>query len=200
MTRLLYVAAKLALAQAAGATADVAPAPLKTAAMYALGGGVLLAAVGGAAWASRKLRSEVKRRPNERSAADATSAAGLGPSELSARHVFRTLQERKIATVEQLAAMSPRERQLLFDAVATKVTPLAGMPAVKSAAGAGGARTREVPPPAPAAVGPLHCPACGAALAAGTDAPRTVTHCDGCGRRVAARREGGRLTVTVDDR
>ncbi|HET7458836.1 MAG TPA: hypothetical protein VFJ74_14400 [Gemmatimonadaceae bacterium] len=210
MTHPLPAAATLLLLRQAtavaehAATAAAGSTMLKTVAMYAVGAGVLLAAVGGAAWLGRRLRAELRRAPGRD---DGDAVAGLGPSELTARHVFRTLQERNIASVEELAAMTPRERQLLFDAVATKVTPIVGMPAVRSAGGptpssgsaAVGRARQPSPPPPPAASGPLHCPACGAALAIDTDAPRSVTHCDGCGRRVATRRDGARLTVTVDD-
>ena len=191
-------AAAALLVQAAAAPRPAGTTLLSTLGVYLLGAVVLIAAVGGAAWAGRRLRAYL--RGTSASDADATAAAALGPSELSARHVFRTLQEKKIATAAQLAAMSPRERQLLFETVATKVTPLAGMPAVR-AADSGAARPAAPPArPATAAVGPLHCPACGAVLTLDEDAPRSVTHCDGCGRRVAARRDGGRLTVTVDER
>src|SRR5690349_17315229 len=84
---------------------------------------VVTGAVAVALWMGRRLRNEAKRDI-------ADPAAPEGPSELTSRHVFRVLQERKIATVEEIAAMSPRERQLLFDSVARKVTPLVGVPAV----------------------------------------------------------------------
>lgn len=192
-------AAAALLVQAAAAPRPAAGTTLlSTLGVYLLGAVVLIAAVGGAAWAGRRLRADL--RGTTARDADATAAAALGPSELSARHVFRTLQEKKIATAAQLASMSPRERQLLFETVATKVTPLAGMPAVR-AADSGAARPAAPPArPATTAVGPLHCPACGAVLTIDESAPRSVTHCDGCGRRVAARRDGGRLTVTVDER
>jgi hypothetical protein len=188
------------LAQAAASPA-AGTSMLGTISAYLLGAGVLVGAVGGAVWAGRRLRADLRRvTPSQQ---DAAAAAALGPSELTARHVFRTLQEKKIATASQLAAMSPRERQLLFETVATRVTPLAGVPTVP-AAGEGVARPTPVAAqpaaPMPTAVGALHCPACGAALAIDRDAPRAVSHCDACGRRVAARREGNRLTVTVDER
>ena len=191
-------AAAALLVQAAAAPRPAGTTLLSTLGVYLLGAVVLIAAVGGAAWAGRRLRADL--RGTSASDADATAAAALGPSELSARHVFRTLQEKKIATAAQLAAMSPRERQLLFETVATKVTPLAGMPAVRPA-GAGAPRPPAPPArPAPPPRGPRHGPPRGAVLTLDEDAPRSVTHCDGCGRRVAARRDGGRLTVTVDER
>ena len=158
-------------------------------AIYVLGTLVLAAAVGAAVWAGQRVRAEAKRGITD-------PTPDVGPSELSSRHVFRLLQERKIASVEELAAMSPRERQLLFDAVATKVTPVLGIAAVQAGGRHRGSEEAGEHPP----IGALHCPACGAALAAGPDAPRVVTTCAGCGRRVAARRDGGRVSVTVDDR
>ena len=98
---------------------------------------VVKAAVGAAIVLGRRVREEAKRD------LVGEQAAPEGPSELTSRHVFRVLQERNIATVEEIAAMSPRERQLLFDSVAQRVTPLVAMPAV--AATSGGA------PAAPAA-------------------------------------------------
>jgi hypothetical protein len=201
---MLPIASPALLAQTAAATHAAAASDggarlLWTIGAYLLGAGVLAAAVGGAVWAGRRLRADLRRpAPSEE---EAMAAAALGPSEVSARHVFRTLQEKKIATAAQLAAMSPRERQLLFDTVATKVTPLAGVPTVRStAAGSGGGAQRPAAAaPAPRGVGSLHCPACGAALSIDADAPRAVSHCDGCGRRVAARRDGARLTVTADE-
>src|ERR671921_97343 len=81
---------------------------------------VVTGAVVAAVWLGRRVRNEAQRDI-------ARGEAGPdGASELTSRHVFRVLQERKIATVEEIAAMSPRERQLLFDSVARKVTPLVG--------------------------------------------------------------------------
>ncbi|HWJ24503.1 MAG TPA: hypothetical protein VNS52_19235, partial [Gemmatimonadaceae bacterium] len=108
-------AAAALLVQAAAAPRPTGTTLLSTLGVYLLGAVVLIAAVGGAAWAGRRLRADL--RGTSASDADATAAAALGPSELSARHVFRTLQEKKIATAAQLAAMSPRERQLLFETV-----------------------------------------------------------------------------------
>ena len=92
--------------------------------------------------------------------------------------------------------MSPRERQLLFDTVGRKVTPILGVASVPASPRAERAEGEGEYPP----IGALHCPACGAALAAGPQSPRVITQCAGCGRRVAARRDGGRVSVTVDDR
>lgn len=154
-------------------------------------GVVVTGAVVAALWFGRRLRNEAKR-----------DLAGLpaspeGPSELTARHVFRVLQDRKIATVEEIAAMSPRERQLLFDSVARKVTPLVAMPAVAASGGRGTPAATTVP--AATAVGVLHCPACAAPIPAAAEANRVVLPCPGCGRRLSARRDGLRVSVTVDD-
>jgi len=152
---------------------------------------VATGAVGVALWLGRRVRNEVKRD------IAATDVGPDGPSELTSRHVFRVLQERKIASVEEIAAMSPRERQLLFDSVARKVTPLVGVPAVAS-----GGRSPTAPAivgPPHAAVGVLHCPACGALIEAAAEANRVVVPCPDCGRRLSARRDGVRVSVTVDD-
>ena len=154
---------------------------------------VVTGAVGVALWLGRRVRDEAKRD------IAGTVAAPDGPSELTARHVFRVLQERKIASVEEIAAMSPRERQLLFDSVARMVTPLAGMPAVASASGAAARPTLAGPSISASVVGTLHCPACAAAIPAAADASRVVAPCPGCGRRLSARRDGVRVSVTVDD-
>ena len=158
---------------------------------------VVTGAVGLALWLGRRVREDARR-----GIADAATGPE-GPSELTSRHVFRVLQERKIASVEEIAAMSPRERQLLFDAVARKVTPLVGMPAVPAgnpaAAAAVAAPAVAQPGATQDAVGVLHCPACAAAIPAAAEANRVLAMCPGCGRRVTARRDGVRVSVTVDD-
>lgn len=154
-------------------------------------GFVVMGAVVAAIMVGRRVRSEARQE------LAGGPAVVDGPSELTSRHVFRVLQERKIATVEEIAAMSPRERQLLFDSVARKVTPLAGVPAV-TASGSG-----TTPAPAAASptapVGVLHCPACAAPIAEAAASNRVVVPCPGCGRRISARRDGVRVSVTVDD-
>jgi len=156
----------------------------------ALAAVVVIGALAAAIWAGRRLRADANR------ALDAGAPAG--PSELTSRHVFRVLQERNIASVEAIAAMSPRERQLLFDAVARKVTPVVGVPSVPTSAGSAAA-VAAVPVAKDAPIGALHCPACGTAITAAAAASRIVAPCDQCGRRIAARRDGMRVSVTADD-
>jgi hypothetical protein len=158
---------------------------------------VVMGAVAAAIALGRRVRAEAKRDIG------GTQAAPDGPSELTSRHVFRVLQERKIATVEEIAAMSPRERQLLFDSVARTVTPLVAMPAVGGSSTRPTSATAAVPaaavPAAAAPVGALHCPACAAPIPAAAEDNRVVAPCPGCGRRLSARRDGVRVSVTVDD-
>lgn len=181
------------LQTSAGALGDVLGAQLGVSIATAV---VVTGAVGAALWLGRRVRNEARRDIG------GAQAAPDGPSELTSRHVFRVLQERNIATVEEIAAMSPRERQLLFDSVARKVTPLVAMPAVR--VGATPASTPSGPAlvggsTSPAAVGVLHCPACTAPIAAASESARVVLPCPGCGRRLSARRDGMRVSMTVDD-
>ena len=171
-----------------GTLADVLGAQLGVSIAVAL---VVTAAVVAALWLGRRVRREAKL--------DIAGEVAMpdGPSELTSRHVFRVLQERKIATVEEIAAMSPRERQLLFDSVARKVTPLVGVPAVASSGRAAPAPMSGGTSAAP--VGVLYCPACATTIDAAADSNRVVVPCPGCGRRLSARRDGVRVSVTIDD-
>lgn len=140
-------------------------------------------------WASRRMRASLSGngdgRPKE-------------PSELVTPGLYRALRERGIASPESLAAMSPRERQLLLDAAGrmTPTTPMLAVGASPRSVAASGVAAAVAPAP-PASV---HCPVCGTRLAAwDTAAPRIVTRCTNCNRRISVRMDGdSRVVVTAD--
>ncbi len=128
----------------------------------------------------------------------------------------RTLTERGAVTAQQLAMMSPTEREFFVATVAAKLgegskprlvgarggTPSAGSPVVTNGGtpslAANPAPVTETVPAAALVTGPIHCPVCRTPIGQRTETPLLMSKCPGCARRVSIRVEGDRLTVTVD--
>lgn len=175
--------------------------------LLALGAGVIVFGRTLRAQLSSSSRSRGRKQDSGRwTAADANVT--VMPTGLA-----RTLTARGAVTAQQLAQMSPAEREFFVSTVAAKLgegskprlvgargTP-AGSPAVATAPGR--SPMTDAQPPidplsAPALVsGPIHCPVCRTPIGQRTETPLLMSRCPGCGRRVGVRVEGDRLTVTV---
>ena len=147
--------------------------------------GLLFIAVALMKWVGRNVRSQIS---DVDTADDARLVDGLG--DMASMRAAGMLQRRGLVTSAQLAAMSPRERLLLFSS--TRHLEGTGVEVVVDTV-----QERRVPErPLPSAI---HCPACGASL----DRQRIVTYgetrCSGCERRVIARVQRHRLEVAVED-
>jgi hypothetical protein len=153
---------------------------------------VLLLAWGVIVAAGRSLRA--KRQGTTRGGGS-SPVAGDGRD---ATVLGEVLKRRGLATDEQLAGMSPREVQMLFDTMTAKLPPAARTPASPSAETAVFSLNRPVQGRT-AAIGRAFCPGCGTALDAGRDRPRFAAVCPGCGGQVTAQLLGVRLTLTVEN-
>ncbi len=115
--------------------------------------------------------------------------------------VARALTARGLVNAQQLASMSPAEREFFVATVAARVGET-GKPKLMPTSPD---PTNEAAPVQPqdgtltAALvsGAIHCPVCRAPLAQRSETPLLMSRCPGCGRRVGVRVEGARLTVTV---
>ena len=191
---------------------------------YWLAGGVVTLLVLGAAVVmfGRMLRSQLSGDSASagHSGAIGRTASGrsIGSASITAMPtgLARTLTERGAVTAQQLAMMSPAEREFFVSTVAAKlgegskprlVGPRSGTPAAGSATvantGVSSPTADPAPPtePLPASAlvtGPIHCPVCRTPIGQRTETPLQMSKCPGCGRRVAIRVEGDRLTVTVN--
>jgi len=138
----------------------------------------------------------------------------------------RTLTQRGLVNAEQLANMSPAEREFFVNTVATRLgetgkprlldspPPETPSPTASSAGGSsisakgprrafptptGAATVSPDPVPSGALIsGVIHCPVCRTPLGQRAETPVLMARCPGCTRRVAARVDGERLTITVD--
>lgn len=184
-----------------------------------LAGGVAVLLVLGAGVVifGRTLRSQLSSDPDSRRPSG-TSGHMTSSSTITAMPtgLARTLTERGAVTAQQLALMSPAEREFFVSTVAAKLgegskprlvgprgpTPSAGSPAV-GGTGSAAPPPNSVPPTEPLSAaalvtGPIHCPVCRTPIGQRTETPLLMSKCPGCARRVAIRVEGDRLTVTVN--
>ena len=127
--------------------------------------------------------------------------------------VVRTLAERGLVAGDQLASMSPAEREFFLTTVGAKLGEGAkprlmtqthaiggatgGATAVATAAAVALDPVDDVVPHAALVSGSIHCPVCRTPIGKRTDAPLLMSRCPGCSRRVAAHVDGDRLTVTL---
>lgn len=114
--------------------------------------------------------------------------------------VARTLASRGLVNGQQLASMSPAEREFFLSTVAGKLGD-GTKPRLVGQGGAGAAEPIELIeslPPAALVSGAIHCPVCRTPVGQRTDTPLRMARCPGCSRRIGMRVEGERLTVTVD--
>ena len=169
--------------------------------------------------ARRALRSQVAApsRDDGRTmgVAGAIKARTSGPTTGKADGVVRTLAERGLLGSDQLASMSPAEREFFLKTVGAKLGD-GGKPRLMTQTHASGAATTPGPaagtataaaiaidladetvPHAALVSGSIHCPVCRTPLGKRTDAPLLMSRCPGCSRRVAAHVDGDRLTVTL---
>jgi hypothetical protein len=168
--------------------------------LLAFGVVVFLILAGGIALVGRALRSKLdgsddRRRDGRAPRQDRDWAVTPLPT-----GVARTLTERGLVNAQQLASMSPAEREFFVATVAARVgegaKPKLMNPAVD---GNGAPAPAGVPDASTAALvsGSIHCPVCRTLLAQRAETPLLMSRCPGCSRRVATRVEGNRLTVTV---
>lgn len=167
-------------------------------------------------WVGRTLRSLISDAPRD---ASRLEALGVGTPGASADALVR----QGIVSAEQLAGMSPREREFLITTAALQLgaTPARGttsvpgsllvVPARTSSARATPARPHTITatPPAPRLhlITPsrpplgvaVHCPSCGAPLDRDALQRFGTTTCDRCKRPVSAHIQRGRLTVIVEE-
>jgi hypothetical protein len=131
-------------------------------------------------WVGRTLREQISPLDSD------VMPPGNAPEQLSPT-AYHTLVDRGIVSPEQLAAMSPRERQFLLDTTGRKLRDSGAIAAAPAAP------TGAAPPS-----GALHCPACGASLLEGVIPLSWASHCGGCGRHLTMRRDGAQVILTVD--
>ena len=142
------------------------------------------------------------------SAITGTGAYAGGPARPDG--VVRTLAERGLVAGEQLASMSPAEREFFLATVGAKLGDGGAKPRLMTQTHAtGGAMAAamaaaiafdpadEAVPHAALVSGSIHCPVCRAPIGKRADAPLLMSRCPGCSRRVAAHVDGDRLTVTL---
>lgn len=122
--------------------------------------------------------------------------------------VVRTLAERGLVAGEQLASMSPAEREFFLATVGAKLgdgakprlmtqTHATGGGMAVAAAAIALDPADETVPHAALVSGSIHCPVCRSPIGKRADAPLLMSRCPGCSRRVAAHVDGDRLTVTL---
>lgn len=165
--------------------------------IYAIAGAVILLLVAGGAIiiaARRRLHGTGTERGGRSSAAAPTASA----SSADAQVLGEILRRRGLATEAQLAGMSAREVQMLYDTLTAKLPPAARTPASPSAETQVLALNRPVQGRT-VPIGRIFCPSCGTALDSGLDRPRFAVACPGCGARLSAQLLGVRLTITVED-
>jgi hypothetical protein len=179
--------------------------------------GVLAIAVvaGAMVIARRVLRAQITGRPRGAgsdvfiSSATGTPVTGAGSGTYAggpARTdgVARTLAERGLVAGEQLASMSPAEREFFLATVGAKLGDGAKPRLMTQTHATGGAAAAiaidpedEAVPHAALVSGSIHCPVCRSPIGKRADAPLLMSRCPGCSRRVAAHVDGDRLTVTL---
>ena len=123
--------------------------------------------------------------------------------------MVRTLSERGLVAGQQLASMSPAEREFFLATVGAKLGDgakprlmtqthaIGGAIAAATAAAVAFDPADEAVPHAALVSGSIHCPVCRTPIGKRADAPLLMSRCPGCSRRVAAHVEGDRLTVTL---
>jgi hypothetical protein len=121
--------------------------------------------------------------------------------------VVRTLAERGLVAGDQLASMSPAEREFFLATVRAKLGDGARPRLMTQTHATGGATAaaaavaldpvEDAVPHAALVSGAIHCPVCRTPIGKRTDAPLLMSRCPGCSRRVAAHVDGDRLTVTL---
>jgi hypothetical protein len=169
--------------------------------------------------ARRVLRAQITGRPHG-SRSDSALASAMGSAMGStitgtgthaggparADGVVRTLAERGLVAGEQLANMSPAEREFFLATVGAKLGDVAKPRLMTQTHATGGAMAAaaaialdladEAVPHAALVSGSIHCPVCRAPIGKRADAPLLMSRCPGCSRRVAAHVDGDRLRVT----
>lgn len=182
--------------------------------------GVLAIAVvaGAMVIARRVLRAQIAGRPRgaglDISVGSATGNAMTGTGGAAyaggpprTDGVVHTLAERGLVAGEQLASMSPAEREFFLATVGAKLGDGAKPRLMTQTHAAGGAAATaaaiaidpadEAVPHAALVSGSIHCPVCRSPIGKRADAPLLMSRCPGCSRRVAAHVDGDRLTVTL---
>jgi hypothetical protein len=189
--------------------------------LLVVAGALTIAVVAGVMVIARRvLRAQITNRPRTAgleipagsALGDATTATGGGAyagGPDRADGVVRTLAERGLVAGEQLASMSPAEREFFLTTVGAKLGDSAKprlMTQTHATGGAMGAATAaaialdpadEAVPHAALVSGAIHCPVCRTPIGKRADAPLLMSRCPGCSRRVAAHVDGDRLTVTL---
>jgi hypothetical protein len=189
-------------------------------------------AAGAMLFAGRALRAQVASKPTDkgrgprpsnlsltvsrgagpRQSATGAASANPAPAPPSTTGVARTLAERGLVTAQQLASMSPGEREFFLATMAAKLGDGRKPRLMQGASAASGASAAAAASPAPPEVveppepipqaalvsGGIHCPVCRTPIGQRADTPLLMSRCPGCSRRVGARIEGDRLTVTVE--
>lgn len=168
--------------------------------LLAFGVVVLLALAGAVALAGRMVRSRlddsgdhptVDRTPRpQRDWAVTPLPTGIA----------RALTERGLVNAQQLASMTPAEREFFVATVAARVGET-GKPKLMGASLDGdgvheSTASQHTPATAALVSGSIHCPVCRAPLGQRSET-LLMSRCPGCSRRVGVRVEGTRLTVTV---
>lgn len=163
--------------------------------LLALGVIVLLGLAAVVALAGRLVRARIENtgeRPTVERAPRARRDWAVTPLPTG---VARALTERGLVNAQQLASMSPAERDFFVATVAARVGET-GKPKLVGGSGEGNG-TPEPPSTAALVSGSIHCPACRTPLGQRSETPLLMSRCPGCSRRVGVRVEGARLTVTV---
>jgi hypothetical protein len=190
--------------------------PHATFLLVVAGVGTIAVVAGAMVIARRALRAQITGRPRSRSPGIATAGNGAtypsGTAAARADGVLRTLADRGVAAGEQLASMSPAEREFFLTTVGAKLgdgakprlmtqthatTSSGAGPAAATAAALALDPADEAVPHAALVSGSIHCPVCRSPIGKRADAPLLMSRCPGCSRRVAAHVDGDRLTVTL---
>jgi hypothetical protein len=184
--------------------------------LLVVAGIVTIAVVAGAmVIARRALRAQIAGPPGSPSPGIAPAGNGAtyasGTAAVRADGVLRTLAEHGLSAGEQLAGMSPAEREFFLATVGAKLgdgakprlmtqTHATSISSRGPAAAAAAIALDPVDEPVPHAAlvsGSIHCPVCRSPIGKRADAPLLMSRCPGCSRRVAAHVAGDRLTVTL---
>jgi hypothetical protein len=115
--------------------------------------------------------------------------------------VARALTARGLVNAQQLASMSPAEREFFVTTVAARVGETGKPKLMPTRSDALDGAAPLAPPDAALTAalvsGAIHCPVCRAQLGQRSETPLLMSRCPGCSRRVGVRVEGARLTITV---
>jgi hypothetical protein len=170
--------------------------------MLVLGVLVLLILAAAVVLAGRIVRSQLgESAPRERQGSGAGGNRRAWAVTPLPTGVARALTTRGLVNAQQLASMSPAEREFFVNTVAARVgeTGKPKLVPTRSEGATDGATAPNQDATLTAALvsGSIHCPVCRAPLGQRSETPLLMSRCPGCSRRVGVRVEGARLTVTV---